>query len=127
MLCPDEQSETGAHFLQSLPNVALAKLGRVQNVGHIRVSRYTLTLKPVNESWYTRCKMITGGYPGLCISSYYIKEQEHLPAGRQGLQKTLSDWRSQAGVTTSRFHGTSCSDLSENNLPILSVLGIGIY
>jgi len=40
------------------------------------VSRYTLTLKPGNESWYTKCKMITGGCPGLCISSYYKKEQE---------------------------------------------------
>jgi len=40
------------------------------------VSHYTLTLKPGNESWYTKCKMITGGCPGLCISSYYKKEQE---------------------------------------------------
>jgi hypothetical protein len=56
------------------------------------VSRYTLTLKPVNESWYTKCKMITCGYPGLCISSYYKKEQARFA-------KTVT-----------------------NNLPILSVL-----
>jgi len=58
------------------------------------VSRYTLTLKPVNESWYTKCKMITGGCPGLCISSYYQKEQERFA-------KTVT-----------------------NNLPILSVLAV---
>jgi len=61
------------------------------------VSRYTLTLKPVNESWYPKCKMITGGYPGLCISSYYKKEQERFA-------KTVT-----------------------NNLPILSVLGNVYY
>jgi hypothetical protein len=46
----------------------------------------------VNESWYTKCKMITGGYPGLCISRYYKKEQARFA-------KTVT-----------------------NNLPILSVL-----
>jgi hypothetical protein len=30
----------------------------------------------MNESWYTKFKMITGAYPGLYISSYYKKEQE---------------------------------------------------
>jgi hypothetical protein len=61
------------------------------------VSRYTLTLKPVNESWYTKCKMITGGCPGLCISSSYIEDQERFA-------KTVT-----------------------NNLPILSVLGGAIF
>jgi len=84
------------------------------------VSRYTLTLKPVNESWYTKCKMITGAYPGLTRITKLngqpvvmdIKDQKKKEeSGCLKHLQFLPGWRI-------RHQAKSVT----NNLPILSVL-----
>jgi len=54
-------------------------------------------IDPMNESWYTIFIVSRCGYPGLCFSIFYKKEQEWFA-------KTVT-----------------------NNLPILSVLCLGMF